>query len=146
MDQRVWPSTQEVPAREASPPGKDLLKRAFRFGVVGVVSSLFYVLTMAAMVDGLGTSATLGAFAAFLVGTAISYAGNTVWSFEARASAGNAGRFLAVTLVGLGLNMLIAWGLEAAGFHYLLIALVILVVVPVFNFIGHHSWTYRHAA
>ncbi|MCP8936947.1 GtrA family protein [Alsobacter sp. SYSU M60028] len=131
--------------RPGSGADRGLLAKALRFGVVGVVSSFFYVGTMAACVDGFGTSATLGAVAAFLVGTAISYVGNTLWSFGAQASPGNAGRFLVVTLAGLGLNLALAWTLETAGLHYLVIALVILMIVPVFNFVCHNAWTYRPA-
>jgi putative flippase GtrA len=148
-------SPQEAPAARLQPgirtrlhqaTQSGLVRKAARFGVVGVVSSLFYVATMAALVEGLRTSATVGAIGAFCVGTAVSYVGNTVWSFEAQWDASSARKFLVVTLAGLGLNVAIAYVLESVGLHYLLIALVILVTVPAFNFIGHNLWTYRNAA
>ena len=111
-----------------------------------MVSSLFYVATMAALVEGLRTSATVGAIGAFCIGTAVSYIGNTVWSFEAQWNASSARRFVVVTLAGLVLNVALAYALETVGLHYLLISLVILVIVPAFNFIGHNFWTYRNAA
>ena len=123
-----------------------LVRKAVRFGVVGVVSSLFYVATMALLVEGLRTSATVGAIGAFCVGTAVSYVGNTMWSFEAQWDASSARKFLVVTLAGLGLNVAIAYALDLIGLHYLLIALIILVTVPAFNFVGHNLWTYRNAA
>ena len=123
-----------------------LLRKVARFGIVGVVSSLFYVATMAALVEGLRTSATVGAIGAFCIGTAVSYIGNTVWSFEAQWNASSARKFIVVTLVGLVLNVALAYALETVGLHYLLISLVILVIVPAFNFIGHNFWTYRNAA
>jgi putative flippase GtrA len=123
-----------------------LLRKVARFGIVGVVSSLFYVATMAALVEGLRTSATVGAIGAFCIGTAVSYIGNTVWSFEAQWNASSARRFVVVTLAGLVLNVALAYALETVGLHYLLISLVILVIVPAFNFIGHNFWTYRNAA
>ena len=123
-----------------------LLRKVARFGVVGVVSSLFYVATMAALVEGLRTSATVGAVGAFCVGTAVSYIGNTVWSFEAQWNASSARKFVVVTLAGLVLNVALAYALKTAGLHYLVISLVILVIVPAFNFIGHNFWTYRNAA
>ena len=42
---------------------------------------------------------------------------------------------------GLSAAMLIAWLLERAGVHCLLISLTVLVVVPLFNFAGHRLIT-----
>jgi GtrA-like protein len=50
--------------------------------------------------------------------------------------------FFAVNTAGLGLNLLIAWLLERAGVHYLLISLTVLIVVPVFNFAGRRLITF----
>jgi hypothetical protein len=38
--------------------------------------------------------------------------------------------------------MAIAWLLERMGVHYLLIALTVLIVVPMFNFAGHRLITF----
>jgi hypothetical protein len=38
--------------------------------------------------------------------------------------------------------MLIAWLLERAGVHYLLISLAVLIAVPMFNFAGHRLITF----
>ena len=144
------PSTGQVRLGIPTPPEparqSGLLRKVARFGIVGVVSSLFYVATMAALVEGLRTSATVGAIGAFCIGTAVSYIGNTVWSFEAQWNASSARKFVVVTLAGLVLNVALAYALETVGLHYLLISFVILVIVPAFNFIGHNFWTYRNAA
>jgi putative flippase GtrA len=87
----------------------------------------------------------LGAFLAFVIATLVSFVGNALWSFEARPTPAKAAMFFAVNTVGLGLNMLIAWVLERAGVHYLLISLTVLVMVPMFNFAGHRLITFaRH--
>jgi putative flippase GtrA len=119
-----------------------LARRFMTFLAVGGFSAVAYVATMAVVVDLIGASAVAGAIAAFLIGTVLSYAGNTWLSFGAAPNAGNAARFLVVVLVGLGLNWLMAWTMERMGFHHLAIALIILTTVPIINFVGHEFWTF----
>lgn len=113
-----------------------------RFLVVGIVSSLGYVVTMAVCVGSLGWRPTGGAVAAFAAGTLVSYLGNTCWTFGAAPTPRNLVRFSIVVAVGLLLNVAIAWSLEQLGLHHLIISLAVLTVVPIFNFVGHRFWTY----
>jgi putative flippase GtrA len=127
---------------------KSLLKlRALRFLVVGIVSSASYAATMGLVVDGLGKGVVIGAIAAFVVGTVVSYSGNTFWTFSASMSGRTFWRFIVVVTLGLLLNSAIAAVLDHFKVHYLLITLVILIIVPVFNYVCHALWTYAdHAA
>ena len=113
-----------------------------RFFLVGLVAALAYVAVMALVVDGFRSRVLLGAFLAFVFATLVSFIGNALWSFGARPTASNALRFFAVNTVGLVLNMAIAWAMERAGAHYLLVSLVVLIVVPLFNFAGHRPITF----
>ncbi len=113
-----------------------------RFFLVGLVAALAYVAVMALVVDGFKGRVLLGAFLAFIVATLVSFVGNALWSFGARPTTSNALRFFAVNTVGLVLNMAIAWAMERAGAHYLLVSLVVLIVVPLFNFAGHRLITF----
>jgi putative flippase GtrA len=119
---------------------KSLLKlRALRFLVVGIVSSASYAATMGLVVDGLGKGVVIGAIAA--------YSGNTFWTFSASMSGRTFWRFIVVVTLGLLLNSAIAAVLDHFKVHYLLITLVILIIVPVFNYVCHALWTYAdHAA
>ena len=102
-----------------------------------------YIGTMAFMVDVMSTSATAGAVVAFIVGTIVSYLGNSLYTFDVALNGIAMIRFVVVVLFGLISNVGIAWLLEGLGFHHLLISLVILVIVPVQNFILHEIWTFR---
>ena len=113
-----------------------------RFFLVGLVAALAYVAVMALVVDGFRGRVLFGAFLAFIFATLVSFIGNALWSFGARPTASNAMRFFAVNTVGLVLNMAIAWAMERAGAHYLLVSLVVLIVVPLFNFAGHRLITF----
>jgi putative flippase GtrA len=119
-----------------------LARQMIRFGFVGVWASATYIGMMALMCDVLGTSIVFAAFCAFVVATAMSFAGNALWTFGAQPTAGNAAKFLTVTLMGLVLNLSIAWVMERMGAGYLMVSLVILLTVPLFNFIGHRLVTF----
>ena len=120
----------------------DLARQLIRFFAVGGLAAITYVAVMAIVVDGVGGRVLLGAFLAFVIATLVSFVGNALWSFGARLTPQKAAMFFAVNTAGLGLNMLIAWLLERAGVHYLLISLTVLVVVPLFNFAGHRLITF----
>lgn len=79
----------------------------------------------------------------FALGTFMSWLLNSLWTFSAPLHGRILLRFIAVTLVGLGLNVLIMAGAEAVGIDYRLGLFLVLVVVPVFNFCCHRLWTYR---
>lgn len=117
-------------------------RQLIRFFVVGGFAAVAYVAVMAAVVEGFGGRVLLGAFLAFVIATLASFIGNALWSFGARLTPARAAMFFAVNTAGLCLNMLIAWLLERAGVHYLLISLTVLIVVPMFNFAGHRLITF----
>jgi putative flippase GtrA len=120
----------------------DLARQLIRFFVVGGVAAVAYVAVMAILVDGFGGRVLWAAFLAFVLATLVSFVGNALWSFGARMTTAKAAIFFAVNSVGLLLNMAIAWLLERAGVHYLLISLTVLIVVPLFNFAGHRLITF----
>ncbi|MBL0405065.1 GtrA family protein [Microvirga aerilata] len=113
------------------------------FLAVGAVSSIAYLAVMSAGRGWLGLSITISAFFAFCMGTAISYLGNTLFTFRSKVNGGTLARFLSVVVAGLVVNQAIAYGLNEVGVHYFFIALTVFVVVPVINFIGHSIFTYR---
>lgn len=144
---RALPLSTEVSSTGSSTPAAAapvaLRPRLWlRFLVVGIVSSLGYVVTMAVCVDALGWRPTGGAVAAFAMGTLISYLGNTWWTFDATPTSRNLLRFSMVVAIGLLINVAIASSFEQLGLHHLIISLAVLGVVPVFNFAGHRFWTY----
>lgn len=122
-----------------------LARQLIRFFAVGGVAAIAYVAVMAIVVDGFGGRVLLGAFLAFVLATLVSFVGNALWSFSARMTPAKAAMFFAVNTVGLLLNMAIAWLLERMGVHYLLIALTVLIVVPMFNFAGHRLITFARS-
>jgi putative flippase GtrA len=117
-------------------------RQIIRFCMVGVFSIGTYVAVMWLMVTVLGVSIVMGSIFAFFIGTSVSYAGNALWSFDARPSPRNATRFVVVTFLGLLLTTAIAWIGQKLNANYLAVSAVVVIVVPTFNFIGHRLVTF----
>jgi putative flippase GtrA len=124
-------------------PKKLAVARLLSFGGVGLGSSLGYFLAMSVCVDVIFLPVVVAAFVAFCVGTLISYIGNTFLTFRASHNLSTFARFLVVVFAGLLVNQAIAYSLDRAGVHYTWISLVVFIVVPLVNFIGHSLFTYR---
>jgi len=120
-------------------------RRLLRFLVIGVGSAAAYVATLNLLVVSAGLGVTPSAVIAFVAGGVVSYVGNTLWGFGAAVSPRTVSRFALVTLVTFAINTCLAWALELAGVHHLLISLVTVVVVATCNFIGHSLFTYRES-
>ena len=117
------------------------LRRLVAFGLVGFAAFCVYLLLVAACVEA-GASQVAGAVAGFAGGTIISFFGNCRFVFKTSPSAAAGGRFFVTTLVGFALNVALAWLLTSWGVHYAAMTLVIFLVVPGFNYLGHRFWTF----
>ncbi len=80
---------------------------------------------------------------AFIIANIGSYLLNTLWSFGARPGRDSYLRFLAVSLLGLGLTLAISGVAQSVGAGYWAGLAAILSVVPVVTFVLHRSWTYQ---
>jgi putative flippase GtrA len=85
----------------------------------------------------------LGAAVGFVVGTIVSYLGNSYFVFRQTLSGSNFSKFWLVTLFGLAMNLLLASVLERMGSPPLLTAFVIFATVPLLNYAGHRLWTFK---
>jgi putative flippase GtrA len=120
-----------------------LLREAISFLVVGVGSTATYSVTVVAMVETLGFGVIAATTAAFVTGTAFSYVGNSIVSFRRPMDVATLMRFSLVTFAGFILNLLIAAAVHGLGWHYAVGIALVVVTVPVFNFVGHKLFTYR---
>jgi putative flippase GtrA len=121
-------------------------RQLIRFGVVGICAASTYIFTTALIVEVFGQSIVTSAIIAFFFGGLVSYAGNAVWSFEARPTLGNAARFSTVQSIGMLINIVIALIGERIDAGYLAVTLTVQIVVPAFNFICHRLVTFARRA
>lgn len=113
------------------------------FLAVGLLSSAVYAGASAILIELLGVGRVPAAGVAFIAGTIVSYVANARATFAAAPSARTLARFFVVTGLGFVLNLALVAVVAAAGWHYVAGILLVLVIVPSFNFAGHTLWTFR---
>ena len=153
------PSTVERPAATLEPPrpkpsraGLLASLRSVRnwqqlgkFCAVGVVGYLINLAVYDALLHA-GLHYLLAATCSFLVAVTSNYTWNRLWTFrEHRGHVGIQGmRFLVVSLVALGANLLVLDVLvNTAGVDKLVAQAVAIVVVTPLNFVGNKLWSFR---
>ncbi len=115
-----------------------------RFAVVGASGYVINLLVFWLATEKADLHHVLAAVIAFVVAVTNNFLWNRHWTF--RASAGHAGfqaaRFLTVSVISLGVNLLILQGLIALGMPEIgAQAIAVAVATPV-NFIGNKLWTF----
>ncbi len=119
--------------------------KLFKFGIVGGTGYVINLIVFAALNQGLGVYHLLAAVGAFVVAVTNNFLWNRHWTFDA--GGGSAGfqapRFFAVSVVGLGVNLVVLQVLvsvlDVAELPSQAIAVA--VATPV-NFIGNKLWTF----
>jgi len=116
-----------------------------KFCVVGAVGYLINLAVYDALLHG-GLHYLVAATCSFLVAVTSNYTWNRLWTFrEHRGHVGVQGmRFLVVSLVALGANLLVLHVLIAnAGLDKLLAQAIAIVLVTPLNFVGNKLWSFR---
>ena len=119
----------------------------FKFGVVGGTGYLVNLIVFALLAEGADLHHIPAAIGAFLVAVTNNFLLNRAWTFREQApdrhAAHQGARFLAVSLVGLGVNLVVLEALvSGAGLSELPSqAIAVAVAMPV-NFIGNKLWTF----
>jgi putative flippase GtrA len=116
-----------------------------KFCVVGAVGYLINLAVYDALLHA-GLHYLVAATCSFLVAVTSNYTWNRLWTFrEHRGHVGVQGmRFLVVSLVALGANLLVLHVLIAnAGLDKLLAQATAIVLVTPLNFVGNKLWSFR---
>lgn len=116
-----------------------------RFCVVGATGYLVNLAVFSALVIGADAHHVLGAVGAFCVAWTSNFLFNKFWTFQQHglSTLQQGARYLAVSLVALGLNLLLLEVLVRAGTPEVLgQAVAIAAVMPV-NFLLNRRWSFR---
>jgi putative flippase GtrA len=119
--------------------------KLFKFGIVGGTGYVINLIVFAALNQGLGVYHLLAAVGAFIVAVTNNFLWNRHWTFDA--GGGSAGfqapRFFAVSVVGLGVNLVVLELLVSVvgAPEVISQAIAVAVATPV-NFIGNKLWTF----
>ncbi|MFN8121046.1 MAG: GtrA family protein [Thermoleophilia bacterium] len=116
-----------------------------RFCVVGASGYVVNLIVYVALLNGIGLHYIESAIGAFCVAWLNNFALNRHWTFRGggRSAASQGLRYLAVSLVALGINLALLHGLVVAGIPELPAqAVAILLVTPV-AFLLNRRWAFR---
>lgn len=118
-----------------------------KFCVVGATGYAVNLVVYTLLLKQGGLHYTAAAIGSFLVAVTNNYAWNRLWTF--RGQRGHVVfqwlRFLVVSTLALGANLLVLYVLVEAGLSDAIVAqaLAIMLVTPV-NFVGNKLWSFRH--
>jgi dolichol-phosphate mannosyltransferase len=125
---------------------RDNWEQLVKFCVVGATGYVVNLAVYTALLEGAGLHYVPAAIGSFLVAVTNNYAWNRLWTF--RGQRGHVVfqglRFLVVSTIALGANLLVLHLLVQAGLGEVVSqALAIMLVTPV-NFVGNKLWSFRH--
>jgi putative flippase GtrA len=120
-----------------------LLRRAIRFTSTGFLVTAEHVLIATIFIEYLMAKPPVANGIAFLLATLTSYLINTIWSFSGQLHRKSLVRFIAVSIIGFLLAILVSAIVHIIGFHYLYGIITVALLVPPMTFILHNYWTYK---
>jgi putative flippase GtrA len=119
-----------------------LLRRIVRFSISGVLVTLVHIVAAMAWLRWVSASSGFANGFAFFIATAFSYCIHTLWSFSAAMERRVFAKFAVVAMVGLGLSAGLGHLVQWLGFAYQYSIAAVVLVMPPYNFLVHHFWTY----
>lgn len=115
------------------------------FGLIGASNTMIHGAVLVLMVEWLMMEVTVSHFFAFCVANVFSYLMNSKITFKARMTLVRYVRFFLASLLSLGLTLLLSWLTDAYGQHYLFGFFLIVVLVPILNFLVMKFWAFAGA-
>jgi putative flippase GtrA len=117
-----------------------------KFCAVGATGYAINLAVYAALVHGAGLHYIPAAVISFLVAVTSNYLWNRIWTFRHQRGhvAYQGFRFLVVSSLALGANLVFLTGLVALGMAKVPAQAIAIVLVTPLNFVGNKLWSFRH--
>lgn len=116
----------------------------FKFSLVGASGYVVNLVVFALLAEGAGLHHIAAAMGAFVVAVSNNFLWNRIWTFDARG--GHAGfqaaRFLCVSLIGLGFNLVLLELMVRLGLAEVPAQAVAVGLSMPVNFVGNRLWTF----
>jgi putative flippase GtrA len=148
MDEGTVTTPREMPRGrvDAALRHRGNWEQLVKFCVVGATGYVVNLIVYTLLLEGAGFHYVPAAIGSFLVAVTNNYVWNRLWTF--RGQRGHVVfqgiRFLVVSTIALGANLLVLHALVQAGLGEVVSqALAIMLVTPV-NFVGNKLWSFRH--
>lgn len=113
-----------------------------RFGLVGVANTVVHAGIVIALMEAFVPPAFVANGVAFVFANLMSYALNSRFTFKTPLSFLGYRRFLLVSLVSLGLTLLITSVVEYLGWHYSGGLIMVILLVPILNYMVMKIWAF----
>ena len=143
-------SAAETPAHQRTRVGQALRRRGnweqlAAFCLVGASGYVVNLAVYAALVRGAGLHYIAAAVCSFLVAVTNNYTWNRLWTFRGQRGhlVFQGMRFLAVSTLALGANLLVLAILVEVGLEKVLAQAVAIALVTPVNFVGNKLWSFR---
>ena len=116
-----------------------------KFVVVGTTGYAVNLAVYSTLVHGAGIHYLVAAVCSFLVAVTNNYTWNRLWTFRGQRGhvAYQGMRFLVVSVVALGANLVVLTLLVTAGLDKVPAQAIAIIVVTPLNFIGNKLWSFR---
>ena len=116
-----------------------------RFLIIGVLTLLFYSITLFFLVSIMNFQTGLSAVGAYLVAMGINYFGHYFWTYQTdRPHWSATKRYLLVNLAFLVLNAgVMAFGPTLLDIHYGVLQVALVVVIAMTTFLLQRAWIFR---
>ena len=117
---------------------KKLINQLLKFGLVGGIAFLIDYGLLFICTEWFGIYYFISSIISFSVSVIFNYVASVLWVFDVdqeKSKTKNFIIFIALSIVGLGINQIIMWyGVEVLKLYYMLIKLIATFIVMVFNF------------
>lgn len=118
---------------------KKLINQLIKFGLVGGIAFLIDYGLLFICTEWFGIYYFISSIISFSVSVIFNYIASVLWVFDVdqeKSKTKNFIIFIALSIVGLGINQIIMWyGVEVLNLYYMLIKLIATFIVMIFNFI-----------
>lgn len=122
---------------------ESLINKLAKFSGIGLINTSIHASIVVCLVEKFFCHPAFANAAAFVIANIFSYWANQRWNFKTSGSIKRYGRFLTVSLVGLGITVLVSSAANWAGWHYLVGLGLVFVALPIFTFVLHYRWTFK---
>lgn len=116
--------------------------RLSRFAMAGLMATSLHVAVALAGTAQLGLHPGIANGVAFMLANTLSFMLSTVWAFRAEVTLRTWRRFVAVSLAGATISVVMATVVSAAGGDDLLGISLVVATVPMVSYFAHRHYTY----
>ena len=125
---------------------KNFINKFFNYGLVGIVCTSIYFLTMFFFVETLDIKPVKGASLSFVIMTTFSFVLNKKYTFGSLYTHSKLIKFTIVALIGFILNFVIIYStVNVLSFHYITGEIVTILILPLANFLINNHWTFSNS-